>query len=166
MWRLANDSDAEWQTITADDIAEAPEGGLTVTSVEESGIEYRRPVDAVPCEEHERLRQRLAEAESLLGEAMRGGQQLYAEVGELRSQPRLQPVTLEAMAAIKQRDFSRVLFVTPFRDADGKQLVSHNVLHWYYNQQAWYEEDDYPAEDTESSHDWFIDLTTIPEATV
>jgi hypothetical protein len=81
MWRLANDSDAEWQTITADDIAEAPEGGLTVTSVEESGIEYRRPVDAVPCEEHERLRQRLAEAESLLGEAMRDGQQLYAEVG-------------------------------------------------------------------------------------
>ena len=37
MWRLANDSDAEWQTITADDIAEAPEGGRTVTSVEESG---------------------------------------------------------------------------------------------------------------------------------
>ena len=45
MWRVANEPDAEWQTITADDIAEAPEGGRTVTSVEESGIEYRRPVD-------------------------------------------------------------------------------------------------------------------------
>ena len=59
MWRVANHSDAEWQTITADDIAEAPEGGLTVISVEESGIEYRRPVDAVPREEHERLRRAL-----------------------------------------------------------------------------------------------------------
>ncbi|MGV2335051.1 MAG UNVERIFIED_CONTAM: hypothetical protein LVR18_13385 [Planctomycetaceae bacterium] len=114
------------------------------------------------------LREAIVEINSLK-QQLNQGQLLFAQVraqlAELQSQPRLQRVTPEAMAAIKQRDFSRVLFVMPFTDADGKQLVSHNVLHWYYNQQAWYEEDDYPAEDTESSHDWFIDLSTIPEVT-
>ena len=48
--------------------------------------EYRRPVDAVPREEHEQLRQQLAEAQSLLSEAASGGQQVNTELAELRAQ--------------------------------------------------------------------------------
>ena len=46
----------------------------------------RRPVDAVPREEHERLRQQLAEAQSLLGEAATGGEQVNTELADLRAQ--------------------------------------------------------------------------------
>ena len=128
---------------------------------------FRRPVNLPVL-----LRKALAEAGALLAEAAKAGGQVNAELAELRqqlatlqSQPRLQPVTLEAMAAIKQRDVSRVLFVTPFADDDGKQHVSIQILHWYRENQTWYEDDDFPAEDTDASHDWFIDLSTIPEVT-
>ena len=111
-----NDSDAEWQTITADDIAEAPEGGLTVISVEESGIEYRRPIDAVPREEYERLQRAI-----------------YRRPVDL---PVLQRVTPEAMAEL-EADFAAGALAPAPGSRDGFLLIGRRQLRsnnsWMHN---------------------------------
>ena len=48
--------------------------------------EYRRPVDAVPREEYEKLHQGLAQAERLLYEAVEGAEPMNAELANLRQQ--------------------------------------------------------------------------------
>lgn len=106
---------------------------------------------------------RIKTLERQLAEAKSQARILLKTITELESMPQLRPVTPEVMAEIKRRDVAKILFVTPFTDADGKQFVSHNILHWYHDKQQWYEEDDFPAEDNEFSHDYFIDLLSIPE---
>lgn len=108
---------------------------------------------------------RIQTLERQLDEAKSQARILLKKITELEAQPRVRQVTPEAMEEIKRRDAAKILFVTPFKDADGNPFVSHNILHWHHETQQWYEDDDYPAEDTELSHDWFIDLSTIPETT-
>ena len=83
---------------------------------------YRRPVDAVPREEHERLQDVLAEVRYLHGHAMHDRDTMREQLAALQSQPHLQPVTPEAMAELESREAIGVLFV----DGYGVQVASHN----------------------------------------
>ena len=76
--------------------------------------------------------------------------ELQQQLAELRSQPRLQPVTPEAMAKLEGRDNATI--VTCDHDAAWVYRWSRKTR-WTANRR--------PA--TRPTWGWFIDLSTIPE---
>jgi hypothetical protein len=111
LYRLRN-SDMEWCEHTEEQAAEMPDA--TVGIIGRDDLEWRRPVDAVPreqyeklqaelqrarglrnkyheasrayCDEARRLHQALAQAERLLHEAVQGAEPMNTELANLRQQ--------------------------------------------------------------------------------
>ena len=118
----------------------------------DSRLRFRRPVDAVPREEHERLQDVLAEVRYLHGHAMHDRDTMREQLAALQSQPHLQPVTPEAMAELESREAIGVLFV----DGYGVQVASHNRYRgWWWCGGI--------GKLDRPTRGWFIELSTIPE---
>jgi hypothetical protein len=111
MYRLRN-SDMDWCEHTEEQAAEMPDATVGIIGTDD--LEWRRPVDAVPqeqyeklqaellrardlrnkyceasrayCDEARRLHQGLAQAERLLHEAVEGAEPMNAELASLRQQ--------------------------------------------------------------------------------
>lgn len=95
--------------------------------------QYRRLVDAVPREEYERLRQQLAETESLLSEAVTGGEQVNTELAELRAQV----AALQARPKPHWRTPNELLAHAGLRDGDRIVAVAKWADHVCTNTEDW-----------------------------
>ena len=134
---------------------------------------YRRPVDAVPREEYEQLQNVLAEVRYLHGQAMHDRDilreelkttinkcdhwcRMSAEYEKILSQPRLQPVTPEAMAELKDQETPFILFRHKEEPAFRFERVEYSKF-----SSLWLDVDGY--EINPFDWQWFIVPSAIPE---
>ena len=113
--------------------------------------QYRRPVDAVPREEHERLQDVLAEVRYLHGHAMHDRDTMQEELAALQSQPRLQPVTPEAIKDLEADEMVTVVCVSQDRA---------KTMTWLPAMRQWHSK---AGHDNPLEWQWFFDLSRTPE---
>ena len=112
---------------------------------------FRRPVDAVPREEYERLQDVLAEVRYLHGHAMHDRDTMQEELAALQSQPRLQPVTPEAIKDLEADEMVTVVCVSQDRA---------KTMTWLPAMRQWHSK---AGHDNPLEWQWFFDLSRTPE---
>jgi hypothetical protein len=171
LYRLRN-SDMDWCEHTEDQAAEMPDATVGIIGTDD--LEWRRPVDAVPREQYDKVSLQLAEERVQHGRTAHGRDTLRAEldeardatrkaiwrgeeytrslidrVADLQSQPRLRRVTTEAMAEIEQRDSARIAVLTNSISAEYEWDREQG---WMVMQKKFWR----------PRNGWFIDLLTLP----
>ncbi len=172
LYRLRH-SEMDWCEHTEEEAAEMPDA--TVGIIGRDDLEWRRPVDAVPQEQHDSLLLKLAEERMEHGRTAHGRDTLRAEldeardatrkaiwrgeeytrslidrVAELQSQPRLRRVTAQAMAEIEQRDTARIAVLTSDIAAEYEWKAAEG---WRVMDKKFWR----------PRNGWFIDLSTLTE---
>ena len=171
LYRLRN-SDMEWCEHTEDQAAEMPDATVGIIGTDD--LEWRRPVDAVPREQYDKVSLQLAEERVEHGRTAHGRDTLRAEldaardatkkaiwrgeaytrslidrVAEVQSQPRLRRVTAEAMADIEQQGTARIAVVTSDIAAEYEWKAAEGWL--VMGKKFW-----------RPQTGWFIDLLALP----
>jgi hypothetical protein len=172
LYRLRN-SDMDWCEHTEEQAAEMPDA--TVGIIGRDDLEWRRPVDAVPQEQYDKVSLQLAQERIEHGRTAHGRDTLRAEldaarkavdqaewrgdayrrslmdrVAGLQSQPSLQRVTAEAMAEIEQRDTARIAVLTNDIAAEYEWKAAEG---WRVMDKKFWR----------PRNGWFIDLSTLTE---